>query len=253
MRLVACCAFACACGRVDFEVTTDAVATSDTAAITDPYGLAIVGDDPVAYWRFEERGGITVRDQIAGHVATLVGGCTLDVAGALTNAALRAVELDGSTCRIVAGDILDFVATPFTIELWARMDVSNGSVRWLVSHMDQSANNAGYAFLHQNTTLWVEHNNSGGGGTYIPSTRPSLGEFHHLAYTFRDGLQRIYIDGVIAGENVFTWTQPEVAAPLIFGDLVEANPNKFDGALDEIVFYDRELSQAELAAHFEAR
>ena len=66
-----------------------------------------------------------------------------------------------------------------------------------------------------------------------------------------DGTVRI--DGTMAADETFAWTQEDVDAPLIFGDLVEANPNKFDGLLDEVAFYARELSQGEIAAHIAAR
>ena len=79
-------------------------------------------------------------------------------------------------------------------------------------------------------------------------------EIHHVAITYSAlGVMKIYVDGV----NTTTTPDTQLATmtaggitigsadPYVFGD-------SWTGTLDEVLIYDRELSAAEVAAHYEA-
>jgi len=255
-------AIACAiagCGRLGFgEQGRGSGTLGDGAGVDVPidrYANAVLGDGAIAYWRLDESSGTTVHDALGHYPGTLIGGCTLGAAGALTSSD-TAVALDGTSCRIEIGTgILGFTgATPFSIELWANATVTSGSVRWLVSNSTPSGSKSGYAVSMLDNTLWFEQDDANTSLAYTATTLPALGAFHHVVVTTNANRQRIYVDGAQVVETAFTATEPSApAADLSFGDYQLPDPNKFEGTLDEIAFYDRELDAATIASHVAAR
>jgi hypothetical protein len=235
------------CGRVGFDATP---ATGDGPA--GSYVQAVLGDHPVAYWRLDEATGSVAHDTMGSYPGTYQGACALGAIGALSSGD-RAVELDGHTCRIPIGDVLEFAGeTPFSIDLWVEMAVSDASVRWLVSDLGAPVK-SGYSLAFVSQTLWLEQDQAGGTLSYVPATLPSLGEFHHVAITNDGTRQRVYVDGVMSVEKMFTVTQPAGAGPLVLGDYQQADPAKLQGRFDDVAVYATELSASAIAAHFAAR
>ena len=247
------------CGRFGFtsSAATDGSATARDAVATDSYSTAVLADHPIAYWRFDEPSGTTAHDEVGGHDGTYNGGCTLGVPGALTSPD-AAVAFDGTTCYVDVGDQLSLGGdAAFTIELWANNALIDGSVRWLVSFDVGSGSNTGYDLpLQQPMTVWFEEDNSGTSLVYIAATAPALGQFHHLAVTATSTRQRIYIDGVLATERTFNATPPVTPGTLVFGHFaryLDAGTNFFTGVMDDLAYYDAELTAGQLAAHVAAR
>jgi hypothetical protein len=235
------------CGRVGFDATP---ATGDGPS--GSYVQAVLADHPVAYWRLDEVTGSVAHDTMGSYPGTYQGACTLGAVGALSSGD-RAVELDGHTCRIPIGDVLDFAGeTPFSIDLWVDLAVSDTAVRWLVSDLTTPVKN-GYSFAFVSQTLWLEQDEAGSSLSYVPTTLPSVGEFHHIAVTNDGTRQRIYVDGVMSVEKTFTVTQPSGTGPLVLGDYEQGDPAKLEGRLDDVAVYAAELSASTIAAHFAAR
>ena len=96
----------------------------------------------LAYWRFDEGAGSTVRDSSGnGNDITITTGTTW-VAGQIDGA----LSFDGVDDSATAGDVLDGVAIPFTVTAWIKTSDS-GSTRWFVSSDDPaSPEHSGWAF-----------------------------------------------------------------------------------------------------------
>jgi len=78
------------------------------------------------------------------------------------------------------------------------------------------------------------------------------GEWHHFAATADWFMTRIYIDGVLCAA---IGAKPSVEAknlPLMIGASSPSGEEKFTGAIDELLFYDRALSDEEIAALVDA-
>jgi hypothetical protein len=235
-----CAAVATGCGRVGFDVEASG------------YSGVILGDGPLAYWRLNETSGTVAHDELGNYPGTFQGNCTLGVAGALSDGE-PAVAFDGSSCSIVVGAVLPFDGTAaFSLEVWANITLSNGSVRWLISNNTGNPK-TGYSLSIVDTTLWFEQDASGASTSYVATGLPSLDVFHHLVVTTNAKRQRIYVDGALAVETGFAVVQPSSPGALAFGVYVPTDPNQFAGTLDEIAFYDRELDPTVIAAHFAAR
>ena len=62
------------------------------------YAQAVLADDPVAYWRFDETSGVNARDFSGhGHDATYIGGVHLGAGGAIAGDSDTAATFDGAT------------------------------------------------------------------------------------------------------------------------------------------------------------
>jgi hypothetical protein len=76
---------------------------------------------------------------------------------------------------------------------------------------------------------------------------PPIAEWCHIAVTFDGATTTMYINGKPVGTDTGFTFGPKTDAHLVFG-AVEANgANPFNGAIDEVVLYNRALSPAEVA------
>ena len=249
------------CGRLGFGgggSSGDGGGRMIDAVASDPYSTAVLADGPIAYWRFDETSGTVAHDEVGGLDGTYTGGCTLGAAGALTSPD-TAFGLDGATCYVEVGDQLSLGGAPaFTIELWASATTIDQSVRWLVNFDLGSSTNTGYTLaLHQAMMgLMFEEDNAGSAVVYASATTPSASSFHHIVVTATSSRQRLYVDGSLATEQTQSGTPPITAGTLVFGHIakyLDSGTNFFHGTMDELAYYDKELTAAQVAAHYAAR
>lgn len=78
------------------------------------------------------------------------------------------------------------------------------------------------------------------------------GEWHHFAATAGEFVTRIYVDGVLCATFGERPRKAAANLPLIIGASSPAGEEKFTGAIDELVFYDRALSSEEIASLVDA-
>lgn len=79
-----------------------------------------------------------------------------------------------------------------------------------------------------------------GGGTVV------AGEWHHVAYRYKDGEQAIFVDGVeVATEAKGEYTDP---ADIVIGATRGDQDRDFSGDLDDIRIYDGAISEADILA-----
>lgn len=90
-------------------------------------------------------------------------------------------------------------------------------------------------------------------GTRDVRARIQLNRWTHLAVTYDGGNLRIYVDGNLSSTNAISGPASN-AHPIRLGSkanmkpLEEEDDKPFNGAIDEVRFYDRALSDAEVAA-----
>ncbi|MBI2917817.1 MAG: protein kinase [Chloroflexi bacterium] len=76
-------------------------------------------------------------------------------------------------------------------------------------------------------------------------------QWRHVAVTFDGFAFRLYVDGtLVGGPNFGAFSSPQNAAPLLLGD--SGSCGSFIGLMDEVRFYNRALSEAEVKALFVA-
>lgn len=150
--------------------------------------------------------------------------------------------------------------TEGSIEAWFKTTDTGEGVIWATS---DEASNTWYAYLAINNgeVKWRIQNNA---ANYVYETSgQSLndGKLHHVVVAIGpSNTRRIYVDGVNTGAtgNGFWFNNP--ASNLLNTDNVTIGALKystgevshFDGTIDEVAYYDAELSAAQVTSHYEA-
>lgn len=103
---------------------------------------------------------------------------------------------------------------------------------------------------------------SGWGGVDVSyGFLPVLDKWYNLAVTWSDSRFTFYVDGVACQPTVypFDWLDaeapplPDVAAPLTIGSTIGGpRPDSLNGLIDELIIYDRALSQTEIQSIYNA-
>ncbi|NND75470.1 MAG: VWD domain-containing protein [Ilumatobacter sp.] len=215
--------------------------TAETDIVPQRYSDVVVGDTPVAYYRFEtadpsgDTTGVSGALALGAGAATGIEGAMLsepDATGIdLPAGATAAAAVDGA-----AGD------GDRTIEFWAKVDATANN--WL--------GRSGNFGLYYNTNIAFSNDKGKfrlywASGSYTSFSRPSgfsLGDdlWHHYVVTYQSGTQRFYIDGVLQGtRSGLTLATPASETLSIGGQ---------SGAYDDAALYDVALSEQEIAEHF---
>lgn len=245
---------------------------------TDAYDADVLRDQPTAYWTMANSAGGTEPDLSGGnHNGKYLGSPS---ATTLPNGA-AASKFDGRAQYLEIADaaaLSPATTGALTVEAWLRPDViqfsreeSSGYVHWLgkgepekyeyVARM-YSADNAedrpnrisGYLF-NRNGGLgagsyfqddirageWIHYvlviNAAAGGGEYP----------HGYTKIFRDGVQRDQDDLSINGRIIIP-TRGDAPLRVGTGNL----ESFFEGGIAKVAIYDRELTAAQIARHYEA-
>ncbi|HSY41318.1 MAG TPA: LamG domain-containing protein [Polyangia bacterium] len=165
----------------------------------------------------------------------------------------QAFNFDGTTSDVVVqtSTTLD-VATGFGLSLWIEVAAwpSAGTVivdKWVYGQEDKliSLHPDGHIgfLLYPTASQQV-----------VSSTALTLGTWHHVAATYEGTTVRIYIDGVLdasapaAGDVADSTGSLTFAHNAVRGAQEPVNNGFFAGALDEVRWYNRALSAAEIAA-----
>jgi hypothetical protein len=188
-----------------------------------------------------------------GNDATLQGAAAYTV-GQVDDAFLVSAHTDFLT---VADDpSLNFAAN-FSIDAWVRS--TNGSTATIIDKRTGSTSNPiGYHFFISAANLGFQ---LGDGSAFLNHVAPGPavndGNWHHVAVTVdRTSATggRLYIDGAV----VLTFdptTRPGSilnASALRIGQRFLSGPQPFSGAIDEVEFFDRAITAAEIQSIFDA-
>ncbi len=233
------------------------------------YATEVLAQEPLAYWRFNENTTVAQYD-----IAANLGGLGSAGNGRYYDTVIRSVE--GAVADDTAvGFSNPTLGTsyfgsmrvpntaalnpngPFTVEFWAKPSNNTASLLSPVSSMSFTTGRLGYLF-YQNAAAWQFRVGVGGsttassinGGVVLPN------QWQHVAAVFNPttlpaGTMTLYVDGVEVATGTGSY-EPNTDAAFFVGST--ASPNRtFDGAVDEVAFYDAVLSPSQIAAHFAER
>jgi RHS repeat-associated protein len=192
------------------------------------------------WWKMNEGSGTSVADSSGnGNTATLSNGPTWS-----SGIASNAVVLDGSNDYLSVGDkaTLEGNAT-WTFAAWINPDTFNsGRDTWL--------------FYKQNVLQWgllsgasrqISVNIGGGGnnslqGAVTNSTQLSSNAWTHVAVTYTNAQVKFYVNGALVDTISKTYTMGSNNKAFTVSTATES----FDGKLDDMRYYNRALSDAEI-------
>jgi hypothetical protein len=231
-------------GGADTSPAGDAGAESSTPA--DPYAAVVLGDAPLAYFRFDDSGTGSCRNEVAGSTVT----CAYPAVGTVMRPGISGTSVCFTNLTSVVAMIGAFEFTgdaEFTLETWVKLDAVEDAR--LFTHMrDPSFARTGTWLLTTPdgdlfSETWVS-------GTHIMYTQKaaalSVGKFFHvvLSHTDRDYL---YLDTAPGEGNVINTSAKRTSAGVPF------EWGRFLGCLDEVAVYAKALPVARIGAHFAAR
>ena len=251
----------------DYSLTvTNTTGRANSAAATvamlptpaNSYEGEVVADAPEAYWRLNEAGGSgTIADSMGRHDGTTYSFGNPDGGASFTFAQTGALMDNPDACLQFTTAYQNMVRVPysaalnptnFTVECWANLASGPGADTWFAPV--GSANSAmGYAiYAGGDDTSWQAwlYLNPGWGVVAGPSWQ--LYQWAHLAMTYDGQMERLYVNGALAG-SILRVLVPNTAAPFNIGGGAD-NSFAFDGLVDEVAFYRTALSATRINAHY---
>ena len=217
-----------------------------------PYSDAVLGDNPILYYQFDELNGTTAVDSSpTGADGIYIGGVQLQQASGKAGLG-SAVSFDGASGWVDVPALGSFPQV--TIETWLNLEGEPaGGCCTSIYSTDTFA--TGNIHFNIKSGRDIEHAVAGGGPNNIntPGGTIQSNIWYHVVATYDSaagGETHIYIDGVE------TTNLPHGGAPLTA--LVDAQiagwngARYFDGRMDDFAIYDSVLDVDQVQAHFEA-
>jgi hypothetical protein len=216
------------------------------------YRGEVLADDPVAYWRLNDRdGAVTAADSSGkGREGTYDGGAH-SVSGALVAQPDSAASFDGESDWIDIPDLK--LSGDFTLEAWVRLSGEISSADAIVGHEEEGQD---VNFYDERLRIFKTRTECGGemipGGpcwdTLVSSIRATANVWTHWVITRSGGELKLYQDGRRIPADATPWTSPFTPQALGRG-----NGGFLSGSLDEIAIYDQALDPSRIRAHYAAR
>lgn len=233
------------------------------------YGNAVLVDNPLAYWRFDETAGPTAHDS-SGHCmdGTYKGPVVYGATGALAKSTDTAITLNGGGAYVDMGDVLSFTnLAPFSLEMWVRPVLVNTEYRGLITKEYETpdmSDREGYVLFQMATagTGFERYQSFVSEGSYCAPDGGApdaggcseSGSWVHLVATFDGGNMNLYQNGVLVAGPTFSpqMIQPTPGCSLVVGALLCGSTGYFSGDIDEVAVYGTALSPARVNAHYVA-
>jgi hypothetical protein len=253
---------------------TDATGPATSAAFTlnftappssDRSATNVMADGPSAFWRFNEASGSTIFD-VAGGMnascnATRVDRNITATSGIAPDKATRFKAVtDGISASVPYSPNIN-AAGAFSVECWAKPDVGGNTGKAVLSTQNRNAGRSGYVIYQGNGgNYWDAHLGSGGSFVALTTRTPiAAGRWDHIVLTVSApsveepvGLQtaNLYINGFLEKSvNLVLPFRNNEAAALEFGSR-SGGTLPWPGSLDEVAYYNYELTPDQVAAHF---
>lgn len=204
----------------------------------------------VSYWKLDEASG-TIADSHSSNDGT-VSGATYGATGIINDC----LSFDGSNDYVTMGDVIDhdFTNTAFSINLWMKMDTKTSN-NTMVSKHASSSPWQGYSFTYDSSGR-IEIDVTGTGGIVVRKTHTlNTGTWYMLTMTY-DGSGNasgvsFYVDGsaltslTLSQDNLTV--SPSTSFPFNISGRNNAGLNPFDGVIDEVSIWTRELSSSDVS------
>jgi hypothetical protein len=241
---------------VDAAVETGVDAGSDTGADTGSlYRATVLGDTPLAYWRFGESSGTLALDEVmANPPATYLPTVTLKQLGALVGDPNTAVLLDGDAGCVsaVSTTSLAFPQTsPITIEAWIKpAAAADGSYRHVYTQETTDGNGKeGYGLFVESGGLTFQRHVSDT-AVSLNVMPPQPGVFTYVVATYDGSALHLYVNGA---EPLPSMPDARPMPVIPSGAQVGCGGGlvPFHGTLDEVAVYGKALGVVQVSAHYQ--
>lgn len=228
------------------------------------YSSEVLADTPVGYWRLGEQSGTTASDS-SGNArnGTYTGGFTLQAGGLIAEDANDSTSLNGTTGLVSLGtNIFPPVfsgKSQLTMEAWIRVNALPGATA-AVCHVPIHLAVAGFRITITSAgTIVVRGRSVSTDAEQIATVTPAVTLLNNIAHIvgvldIPNDRIRVYYQGSLvlnatvafANANWTVGTTPTIPDTIGNNNSIEF----FNGIIDEVAFYDFELSATRILAHW---
>ncbi len=221
------------------------IQASNTAGVTiqQEFNLRVRNQMPeglISWWRAENN----VLDSISTNHGVLTNGATFAV-----GTVGQTFALDGVNDYVHVPDSPSLRPASITLEAWAMFNSQNGPV--FCKPLGPASGDSFALYLLGGTLNGFIHDTNAAGVLVSSPSTLSLGQWHHVAFTFDDSTkeQALYVNGVRVATSQSNRSIGYDNKPVLLGQ--DINNGAFDfplnGRIDEASIYNRALSSNEIA------
>lgn len=196
----------------------------------------------IAFWNLDENNGTTVNDSINNNNGTIVGAVWSD--DAILNSSLSFDGIDDNV-NIPNNSVFD-IAQNITVMSWVKAS-ENKTARII-----QKGDWDGWGIYQDLWAGWkvsIYTQENIGYSLDWNSSRPVLGQWYHLAYTYDGNTLKLYVDGVLKNSLSISGNLKINTRPISFGS-DNGSQKFFHGLVDEVYLYNRTLSATEIQNYY---
>jgi Concanavalin A-like lectin/glucanases superfamily len=222
------------------------------SASGNPYVDAVLANNPIGYWRFNElAGGVIPNSASTGaiHDAMDQGTVTFGNPSYAANLGTSFGFNGAGAIRIPDHADFDLGTGDYAVELWFNTNTTNrgdlftykgGGGDFGIHSESQGANTVSVFF----------------NGFDLMASNIPINSWHHVVVTRNSGTAQLYLDGALKATQLGNTDSLNIANDLLVGSNHNGNPDnlaiQFNGLIDEVAFYGHGLSDADVLAHFDA-
>ena len=220
----------------------------DIVTLLTTYG----GNNVAAHWKLNDNAWSTLVTDASGngnHGTAQRNTALLHLNGKTGGA----FDLDGSTDSVNLGEILPMGTNSCSISAWFKtISVAASPANAIVQNKSTAGpTNAGYRLLAPAGMVTFHIADGTNQAVVLRGSGLNDGEWHHVVGTVdRDtDLMKVYVDGSLSGDAVSTAAVGDITSTndLCIGSLLDTY-HFFDGAIDNVILFDKALTAADVAA-----
>jgi hypothetical protein len=225
------------------------VGSSLSVVYADPYAVAVLQDNPVAYYRLGEAStsdSDTIDSSGAGNSGGYENGPVLGQQPLIANTTDTSVNF-AATGDVVISDAADlnFVNAPFTIEAWVNGPYSSFPTFGRVFDKITAGYIDGYGLDLGATGVRL----LGCTDFEPPTPLTDNTTYHIVGVSDGAGNGYIYVNGQLVASGAYSSCQPYTGAAHI-AVASDGTTAHFDGVIDEVAVYNYALSEQRILAHY---
>jgi hypothetical protein len=230
-------------------------------AVTVPvtgYAKVVMADDPVAFWRLNEPDGSATAVDAAGSF----DGSYLPGTGTLTYGATPGIPHETDPAISVTGKAQVQIPYalelnphgPFSVELWIKPAAPNPGPDFIDVATSEGTGPHGWLLYQMldNSLVWVLFSENWNAGWLGGAPPVEANSWYHIVMTYDGALYRSYCNGNPVTAMSYDAFVPNGDGWTSLGFRFDGGGSGFDGAIDDVAFYNKALSLDQVQAHYNA-
>lgn len=220
---------------------------AQATCITPPSGL-------ISWWRAESN----ALDSVGSNDGTLINGAGFD-----TGEVGQAFTFSNNNQCVEIPYTNSFAVSNYTIEAWINPTAQPANLEHQGSIFTQNYGIAQFIVYGGSTGVYVAlgfYDNYSGYHEIVSTNEIPLNQFSHVAASWDGTSLKVYINGALDGQTSSAYPPRDTQCSIFLGGIYKpggagycySNSRYFNGLIDETSFYNRALSQEEIAALYAA-